>query len=159
MAFETEHKFLVVDSSFKNMSKRQLEIRQGYLNRNPERTVRIRTIKEQPSETCSAFITVKGKNQGDTRLEFEYPVPFDDACEMLSLCESGILEKVRWIVDYKGLVWEVDEFKGSLSGLVIAEVEAAENEFKEKIPPFAGEDVTGDPRYYNSMLSKKLTAE
>lgn len=152
MAYETEHKFLVKDLSFKEMSCRQLEIRQGYLNRNPERTVRVRTIKEFPSGENSAFLTVKGKNFGDTRLEFEYAVPFVDGLEMQGLCEKGILEKTRWIVEYKGNIWEVDEFHGRNEGLVMAEVEAAEDEFKDTIPPFIGEEVTGNPRYYNSML-------
>lgn len=152
MAYETEHKFLVKDLSFKEMASLRLEIRQGYLNRDPERTVRVRTITEYPSGAFSAFLTVKGKNFGDTRLEFEYAVPFEDASEMQGLCEKGILEKTRWIVEYKGNIWEIDEFHGRNEGLVMAEVEASEDVFRDVIPPFIGEDVTGDPRYYNSML-------
>lgn len=146
MAFEIEHKYLVTDNSFKSMAFEKIEIRQGYLNRQPERTVRVRTKGE------SAFLTVKGKNKGDSRLEFEYEVPYDDALQMLKLCEPGIIEKTRWLVDYKGLTWEVDEYHGSREGLVVAEVEIPESGHSYETPPFVGEDVTGNPDYYNSNL-------
>lgn len=146
MALEIEHKYLVKDSSYKTLAKTCSIIRQGYLSRVPERTVRVRTINK------SGYITVKGKNSGDTRLEFEYPVPYQDALEMLELCEPGIIDKTRYIVEYEGLKWEIDEYHGSREGLVVAEVEIPHSGFKYSLPPFIGEDVTGDPSYYNSNL-------
>ena len=148
MAFEIEHKYLVVDDSYKRMAESSVTIRQGYLNRNPERTVRVRTKGEH------GFITVKGKNDGDTRLEFEYEVPLDDARRMLSLCELPILEKERYYVDFGGYRWEIDEFGGSLAPLVTAEIELPESRHDYPLPPFVGKEVTGDPRYYNSNLLK-----
>lgn len=146
MAFEIEHKYLVEGESYKEMASGSVEIRQGYLNRDPHRTVRIRTAGRK------GFITVKGKNDGDTRLEFEYEIPFDDALEMLGLCEPGIIEKRRWFVDYGGFRWEVDEYLGARKGLTVAEVELPSSGVGYPLPPFAGTNVTGDPRYYNSNL-------
>lgn len=147
MAYEIEHKYLVKDDSFKEMAYEVVEIRQGYLNRLPERTVRVRTFNDR------GYITVKGKNHGDVRLEFEYEVPLKDAKEMLSLCEPGILDKTRYKVRFGELVWEVDEYHGAKEGLVVAEVEIPESGYKYEVPSFVGENVTGDPRYYNSNLS------
>lgn len=146
MALEIEHKYLVKDDSYKEMSANHTEIRQGYLNRLPERTVRVRT------RDGKGYLTVKGKNEGDVRLEFEYPVPYSDACEMLALCEPGIIEKTRWLVEYDGLTWEVDEYHGERQGLVVAEVEIPVSGHKYSLPPFVGENVTGNPSYYNSSL-------
>ena len=146
MAIEIEHKYLVTDDSYKKMAKKILNIRQGYLNRSPDRTVRVRTVNDK------GFLTVKGRNTGDHRLEFEYEVPYKEACQMLELAEPGIVEKTRYLVDYRSLTWEVDEFHGSLSGVVVAEVELPEKGWTYKKPPFIGTDITGDPRYYNSNL-------
>ena len=146
MAFEIEHKYLVNDDSYKKMAVKKVEIRQGYLSRLPERTVRVRTRDKQ------GFLTVKGKNHGDTRLEFEYEIPYEDACEMLALCEPGMIEKTRWLVKFDGLVWEVDEYHGAREGLTVAEVEIPKSGLHYSIPPLAGRNVTGDPAYYNSNL-------
>ncbi len=146
MAFEIEHKYLVNDDSYKKMAVKKVEIRQGYLSRLPERTVRVRTCDKE------GFLTVKGKNHGDTRLEFEYEIPYEDACEMLALCEPGMIEKTRWLVKVDGLVWEVDEYHGAREGLTVAEVEIPQSGLHYSIPPFAGRNVTGEPAYYNSNL-------
>ena len=146
MAFEIEHKYLVVNDTYKNMATGKVEIRQGYLNRNPERTVRIRTMGEK------GFLTVKSKNHGEKRLEFESEIPGKDAEEILKLAEPGIVEKTRYMVPYAGLLWEVDEFHGSLNGVTVAEVELPETGITYDLPPFIGEDITGDPKYYNSNL-------
>ncbi|MBD5357037.1 MAG: CYTH domain-containing protein [Bacteroides sp.] len=146
MAIEIEHKYLVIDDSYKHTAYEQLEIRQGYLNRQPEHTVRIRTVNDR------GFLTVKGKNTGDVRHEYEYEIPLKDALEMLSICEPGILEKTRYKVKFDNLIWEIDEYHGSHKGLVVAEVEIPEPGYRYSLPSFIGKNVTGDPCYYNSQL-------
>lgn len=146
MALEIEHKYLVVNDSYKDLAYKCVEIRQGYLNRLPERTVRVRTVDDR------GFLTVKGKNMGDTRLEFEYEIPFCDALSLLKLCEPGIVEKTRYYVDFKGFTWEIDEYHGTRDGLAVAEVELPAPGVEYEKPTFAGRDVTGDPRYFNSNL-------
>ncbi len=146
MALEIEHKYLVVNDRYKDVAFKCVTINQGYLNRQPERTVRVRTVDDL------GFLTVKGKNAGDVRLEFEYEIPFEDAIALLKLCEPGIVEKNRYYVDYKGLTWEIDEFHGQREGLVVAEVEIPESGFEYEKPSFIGKNVTGNPLYYNSNL-------
>lgn len=146
MGLEIEKKYLVVDNSYKKLATSNIEIRQGYLSRVTERTVRIRIYGEEGK------LTVKGKTEGMTREEFEYSIPLSDARLMMRLCEGPIVEKTRWIVPYEGFIWEIDEFHGQHEGLTLAEVElksATENPF---LPPFIGLEVTGDARYYNSRL-------
>ena len=147
MALEIEHKYLVVGDSYRGMACSQRHIRQGYLSRDPERTVRIRIVDEK------GFITVKGITAGDTRLECEYEIPLEDAESMLKICLLPLLEKIRYIVPYKGKIWEVDEFKGDQASLVMAEIELESSDEKYELPPFAGENVTGNPDYYNSNLT------
>ena len=146
MAFEIEHKYLVVNDSYKRMATGKVEIRQGYLNRNPDRTVRIRTMGNK------GFLTVKSRNHGSKRLEFEYEIPFQDAEDILKLAEPGIVEKTRYIIPFDELVWEVDEFHGSLNGVTVAEVEIPDTDHSYSKPPFIGKDITGNPDYYNSNL-------
>ncbi len=148
MAYEIEHKYLVKDNSYKSLAFEKVEIRQGYLNRLPERTVRVRTYNDK------GYLTVKGKNEGDVRLEFEYEIPYDDALEMLRLCEPGILSKTRYKVRFVDLVWEIDEYHGAREGLAVAEVEIPESGYHYEKPSFIGENVTGNPEYYNSNLSR-----
>lgn len=146
MAYEIEHKYLVINDSYKTMATGKLNIRQGYLNRDPDRTVRIRTMGEK------GFLTIKNRNHGAKRLEFEYEIPGHDAKEILNFAEPGIVEKTRYIVPFGDLVWEVDEFHGSLNGVVVAEVEIPEDDITYEKPPFIGADITGNPKYYNSNL-------
>lgn len=147
MALEIERKFLVAGDSYKSMATSAIDLWQGYLSVDPEATVRLRIAGEK------AFITVKGITTGATRGEWEYEIPKADAIAMKPLCKAS-LEKTRYIVPFGGHRWEVDQFMGRLSGLVIAEIELnSENEPFTR-PPFIGEDVTGDPKYYNSNLSK-----
>lgn len=150
MAFEIEHKYLVVNDQFRDMATGKVDIRQGYLNRNPDRTVRVRTMFTQGG--TKGFLTVKSRNHGAKRLEFEYEIPGKDAEEILRLSEPGIVEKTRWIVPFGGLVWEVDEFHGSQKGVIVAEVEIPDDGILYEKPPFIGQDITGDPAYYNSNL-------
>lgn len=146
MGLEIEYKYLVKNTNFKAMAESSLRIRQGYLSRNPERVVRVRTKGDR------GYLTVKGKNHGASRLEFEYEIPFEDAEKMLSLCEGQLLDKIRYLVPYEGHVWEVDEFLGNRLGLVTAEIELESEDTSFSIPDFIGENVTGNPAYYNSNL-------
>lgn len=146
MALEIEHKYLVKNDSYRNIAVDSVLISQGYLCRESERTVRVRIKGEK------GYITVKGKNTGAVRMEFEYEIHLDDAKKMLSLCVPPILEKIRYIVPFEGHTWEVDEFLGSRSGLVTAEIELKSADECYAVPSFIGENVTGNPTYYNSNL-------
>lgn len=146
MALEIEHKYLVKNDSYLHMAESSSQIYQGYLSREPDRTIRIRIRDNQ------GYLTVKGRNSGAVRLEFEYNIPLQDAKELLGLCIPPILEKIRYIVPFEGNKWEVDEFKGEKQGLVVAEVELNSPDQIYELPPFVGEDVTGNPSYYNSNL-------
>lgn len=146
MAFEIEHKYLVLNDSFRLMTIHKHHIVQGYLSREPKRTVRIRRFDNL------AFITIKGKNSGDTRIEFEYEIPIEDFIQLINLSDGRIIEKTRHIVEYEGYKWEIDEFHGELAGLIIAEIELPESTHNYPLPPFIGKEVTSDPTYYNSNL-------
>lgn len=146
MGFEIEHKYLVINDSYRKMQTSEFLISQGYLSRDPERTVRIRIYNEK------GYITVKGITTGDIRHEFEYEIPAVDARQMLKLCIPPIIEKIRHIVPFEGHIWEVDEFKGNLNHLTVAEIELSESKEKYKFPPFIGDNITGNPNYYNSNI-------
>jgi adenylate cyclase len=123
--------------------------RQGYLNRDKTRTVRVRIAGD------AAMLTIKGQTYSATRAEFEYAIPLADAEALLLLCDGPLIEKTRRKIEYAGLVWEVDEFFGDNQGLVVAEVElTAEDQTIDK-PDWIGKDVTDDARYYNSNLAMK----
>lgn len=145
MALEIEHKYLVISSVFEEMAYTHHSITQGYLSRDPQRTIRVRIIDND------AFLTIKGKTEGDTRLEYEYPIPVEDARNLMKLCEGIPLFKERWIVDYEGFRWEVDKFLNR-NVPTIAEIELSSSHHDYPLPPFVGKEVTGDPRYYNSNL-------
>ncbi len=146
MALEIEHKYLVKNDNFKKISDRSYLIRQGYLSRVPERTVRVRIKGDK------GFLTVKGKNDGAVRCEYEYEIPLEHAAGMLELCAPPLLEKIRHIVPFEGHIWEVDEFLGSRSGLITAEIELDDENEAYILPDFIGTNVTGCPEYYNSNL-------
>lgn len=148
MALEIERKFLVTDGSFADSAICSRSISQGYLNREPERTVRVRLCDGR------GYLTVKTRNCGATRHEWEYEIPAADARAMLGAC-GGVIEKTRYIVPAAedGLKWEVDVFHGRHEGLVVAEIELPTEDTPFTLPPFIGREVTGDPRYYNSNLS------
>lgn len=146
MGKEIERKFLVADNSFVDIAYRVVEIAQGYLNTDPDRTVRIRT------KDGKGYITVKTRSQGATRGEWEYEIPYTDARELLGAC-TRIIEKRRYLVDAgEGLKWEVDVFSGRLAGLALAEIELPAEDTPFELPSFIAAEVTGDPRYYNSNL-------
>lgn len=148
MAREIERKFTVKNDNYKKDTKGLL-YKQGYLSRLPGCIVRVRTAGDK------AFLTIKGPNVGVTRSEFEYPIPYDDALSLFALCNNGFIEKLRYKVSYKGMVWEVDEFLGDNKGLVIAEIELESENQSFDLPPWVGDEVTGNPRYYNSNLIEK----
>lgn len=147
MAKEIERKYLVANDSYRSMAVKSIHITQAYLCRDPKSTVRIRIAGDR------AFLTVKGRNEGAVRDEWEYIIPVTDAREMIERCASGtVIEKTRHIVDYGGFRWEIDEFGGCHAGLVVAEIELSSADVQFPLPPFAGEEVTGNPGYYNSSL-------
>lgn len=146
MGIEIERKFLLKDESWRDEERSVTGITQGYLNSDKARTVRVRTNFNK------GFITVKGKNTGLKRPEFEYEIPYDDAVELLELCEQPIIKKVRHVITKGDVEWEIDEFFGDNEGLVIAEVELNRiNQIVNK-PEWLGEDVSDDSKYYNSSL-------
>lgn len=146
MAKEIERKFLVKNESFKLFSSGVI-FRQGYLNRDKARTVRVRVAGEQ------AFITIKGLTNGMERMEFEYPISLTDANEMLeTLCVKPLIEKLRYKLMSDGHLWEVDEFIGDNEGLTVAEIELKSTDEHVVIPDWVGSEVTGDLMYFNSNL-------
>ncbi len=146
MATEIERKYLVVGDEWRALGTGS-EFRQGYLSTVKERTVRVRVIGSR------GFLAVKGITVGATRTEFEYEIPVDDAHFMLAeLCEQPIIEKNRYVVVWAGLTWEVDEFLGVNAGLIVAEVELEDADQDIDLPPWVSDDVTDDPRYFNSNL-------
>lgn len=145
MATEIEHKYIVNNDSYVKLSNQCNHIIQGYLSRVPDRTVRVRIFND-----CG-YLTVKSKNHGDTRLEFEYQIPPEDARQMLALCEPPVIEKYRYIVDYEGFRWEVDQFVAP-GVMTVAEIELPSSDTTYPLPPFVGRNVTGNPEYYNSNL-------
>ncbi|MDE6484508.1 MAG: CYTH domain-containing protein [Duncaniella sp.] len=149
MATEIERKFLVTGSVYRDMAVEKKVIAQAYLSRQTDATVRVRRSDDR------GFITVKGRNRGATRGEWEYEIPLQDAVEMAALAGGWSIEKTRYIVPYRGHTWEVDEFHGRHEGLVVAEVELSVEDEAIELPPFAGTEVTGDPAYYNSVLAAR----
>ena len=146
MAKEIERKFLVEGDAWRSLAK-GTKYRQGYLNSVKERTVRIRTVGDK------AFLTVKGITVGATRVEYEYEIPMSDCNAMLDgLAERPIIEKTRYKIAFGGLTWEVDEFFGENAGLIVAEVELASEDQAFEKPAWIGQEVTPDPRYFNSNL-------
>lgn len=149
MGIEIERKFLLTSTSWKQLAS-GTSYRQGYLNSTKERTVRVRTIDDK------GFLTIKGLSVGATRVEYEYEIPVADAERLLDdLCEKPLIEKNRYKITHAGFVWEVDEFFGENMGLMVAEIELESEDQSFEKPIWVGEEVTGDPRYFNSSLIKE----
>jgi adenylate cyclase len=149
MAKEIEHKFLVRDTRWQDQVFRAIAMRQGYLVSDATRSVRVRIAGDK------AYLNIKSATVGISRSEYEYAIPVQDAQEILThLCQSSIVEKTRHLVRYGEHVWEIDVFEGNNTGLVVAEVElsSAEEEFAR--PPWVGDEVSHDLRYYNSYLAQ-----
>jgi len=149
MGVEIERKFLVAGEGWRAQGEPVL-LRQGYLSSHAERTVRVRIEGER------AVLTIKSKNVGAARGEWEYEIPVAEAAELLDgLCERPLIEKYRRRIPFGGFVWEVDEFLGENAGLVVAEIELPAEDTVFAKPDWAGEEVTHDLRYLNSRLIKQ----
>ena len=148
MAIEIERKFLVSSDDWRSEAHRQVRYLQGYLAQSAQGSVRVRIGGD------TAFLNIKGATVGASRLEFEYPVPMEDAEIMLrELCGATVVEKTRYFVPHGGREWEVDVFEGNNAGLVVAEIELDDEAQDVALPDWAGEEVTDDVRYYNSQLA------
>jgi len=147
---EIERKFLVTSDAFKSEASHKNHIAQGYLNSNPERTVRVRVKGE------IGFVTIKGKGNetGMSRFEWETEIALVDAKNLLKLCESGVIDKIRYEVEIGNHTYEVDEFFGDNEGLIVAEIELKSEDEAFERPNWLGKEVTNDERYYNAYLSK-----
>lgn len=146
MGKEIERKFLVRGDAWRQLGTGQA-YRQGYLNSDAERTVRLRTVGDK------AFLTIKGRSVGATRAEYEYTIPLDECNAMLdALAEKPLIEKTRYRIPAGPLTWEVDEFFGDNAGLIVAEVELQSEDQVFDKPDWVGEEVTSDARYFNANL-------
>lgn len=145
---EIERKYLVKDTQFIKDSFKQYKIKQGYLSTDPERVVRVR-IKES-----KGFITIKGKSNksGTTRFEWEKEIDILEAESLLEIALPGVIDKTRYLVNFKNQIFEIDVFYGDNSGLILAELELLNEEQEVYLPKWITEEVTADPRYYNSYL-------
>jgi adenylate cyclase len=149
MGREIERKFLVRGRDWREGAQ-VVRCRQGYLVSEIGRTIRVRLQGDR------AFLTIKGKAEGLARLEYEYAIPSEDAHEILDQFVSGrIVEKNRYSVMHAGTKWEVDEFLGENTGLIVAEVELKSEDQAVELPGWVGAEVTHDPRYLNVMLAKQ----
>lgn len=147
MGVEIERKYLLRSDSWRKQSV-PMQLQQGYLARDRERTVRVRIQDDQ------AFLTIKGMSTGMSRAEFEYPIPLDEAREMMAFCHPPLIQKTRHNVNYEGWKWEIDEFYGDNAGLIVAEIELSDENTAFPLPPWIGEEVTHLKRYGNSTLTK-----
>ena len=148
MAQEIERKFLVKDSTWRHQAEGIL-YRQGYIPTRNRTTVRVRIAGDR------GYLTLKGPTSGISRNEFEYPIPLADAETLLdSLCEPPLIEKWRYRITVGRHLWEVDEFLGDNAGLVLAEIELASESDPFDRPPWLGDEVSHDVRYYNASLAK-----
>ncbi|CAL2103953.1 Inorganic triphosphatase [Tenacibaculum sp. 190130A14a] len=151
MALEIERKFLVLSNAFEEEAIKKDYIKQGFLNSDKNRVVRVRIKNDD------GFLTIKGPSNesGTSRFEWEKEISLDEAKSLLSLCEKGVIEKHRYLIPLKSHLYEVDVFLGENEGLIVAEVELS-NEYENfSKPTWLGKEVTGIEKYYNSNLSKK----
>ncbi len=148
MAIEIERKYLVLGQPWRAWGE-GVPYKQGYLSRGAHSTTRVRLAGRVGQ------LTVKGKTEGISRLEFEYEIPAADAEELIALCEGGVILKRRWRVPHGEHVWEVDVFEGDNEGLVVAEIELSSPDEPFARPEWIGEEVSLDERYSNGALSRR----
>lgn len=148
MGQEIERKFLVGGEGWRLDGGKRIDIVQAYVALGEKAQVRVRIIDGE-----TAVLTVKDRAAGPVRAEFEYPIPIADARAMLALRTGSLIEKTRTIVPIGGMHWEIDVFRGDLAGLVLAEIELDDAARELTLPPWAGQEVTNDPRYYNAALA------
>lgn len=148
MGKEIERKFLVNHKKWEDSEKTVGQFfRQGYLLTDPNKTIRVRQTTEK------AFLTIKGLSIGATRTEYEYEIPLHDAKELLDNFSTSELSKIRYEILYENKIWEVDEFLGENTGLIVAEIELESEDEKFSIPSWVDVEVTGEDKYYNSNLT------
>lgn len=148
MNIEIEKKYLVINTEYRKLSTDKYNIIQGYLQRDPKRTVRVRLKNEE------AFLTIKGLTIHDKREEYEYKIPYNDGLRLIELCIPPVINKTRYIVPFYEFIWEVDEFQLPIS-MTLAEIELPSSETGYPIPSFIGREVTGKPEYHNSNIGNK----
>jgi len=155
MATEIERKFLVKGDEWRKRSQWKPSLvagsvyRQGYLSTKKGCSVRVRLVGNQ------GYLTIKGLSQGISRAEYEYPIPAEDAQEMLDkLCDRPLIEKTRYKIELAGLTWEIDEFAGENQGLIVAEVELTDENQTIELPDWIDKEVSDDSRYYNVNLAQ-----
>ncbi len=149
MGVEIERKFLVRHDAWRDQADQGTLYRQGYLIGSEHASVRVRTEGQQ------AYLNIKSATLGVRRMEFEYPIPVDDANTLLeTLCEKPLIEKIRYRIPQGDLVWEIDEFRGENAGLIVAEIELQSEQQTFSVPDWLGDEVSSDPRYYNVSLVK-----
>jgi len=146
MMTEIERKYLV-KGDFKAGARAEVDMRQGYICADTDRSVRVRICGD------AAYLTIKGPAVGISRFEWEKQISIEEGEALMKLCHTGIVSKTRYIIDYEGYIWEVDEFHGDNEGLVVAEIELGSEGEKFPLPQWAGEEVTSDPRYLNTNLA------
>ena len=148
MATEIERKFLLASDDWRNNIQYSKHYIQGYFSTNDACSIRIRVCDEQAS------LNIKSATLGIRRSEYDYPIPIDDAMEMLqNLCKKPLLEKTRYFINHDNHTWEIDEFSGDNEGLVVAEIELDATDEELTLPDWAGKEVSDDPRYYNTCLA------
>ncbi|MDR3090088.1 MAG: CYTH domain-containing protein [Desulfobulbaceae bacterium] len=149
MGVEIEKKFLLASDAWRGLDAGRI-YRQGYLNSEKGRTVRVRAVENR------GYLTIKGAAVAGVRPEYEYEIPLADALEMLAtLCLRPLIEKRRHRISFQGFVWEVDEFFAENQGLVVAEIELPAPDAPFAKPSWIGREVSGDPRYTNAALSRR----
>jgi adenylate cyclase len=149
MGFEIERKFIVRSDSWRSSVMRHTKIRQAYLDSGAKVSIRVRIMDDD-----RATLTLKSRSSKLRRREFEYPIPSSDAEELISLRRAQIVEKVRYVVPYGNLNWEIDVFSGENLGLVMAEIELLDENHQIELPAWIGSEVTGQDRYYNGTLAQ-----
>ena len=150
MSFEIERKFLVRGDDWQRLATSRTSIRQAYLSSNGKASIRVR-IKGEGAATLS----IKSRPVDLRRLELEYPIPVLEAEALMQLRQGSIIEKMRHVVPWGGVAWEVDVFSGENLGLVVAEIELRHERQHIERPPWIGPEVTGQPQYYNSSLVQR----
>ena len=149
MGIEIERKFLVVSDSWRKTASMEIPIKQGYLVGGKEASVRVRLQGD------TANLNIKSATLGVRRQEFEYAIPLEEATIILAtLCHRPMIEKTRYLVTYANKQWEIDVFEGDNAGLIVAEIELHDEAENFDHPPWVGEEVSNDPRYYNTCLSQ-----
>lgn len=146
MGIEIERKFLIDETKLPPLTN-GYTIKQGYIPTRDHTTVRIRIRNKE------AFLTIKGKSEGASRLEFEYPIPLADAQAMITnLCSTSLIDKTRYLINHEGHTWELDVFEGANKGLIVAKIELGSEEEVFTLPEWVSEEVTYQVRYFNSQL-------